>query len=138
FSCSARAIAIHEAGHAVAATVLGHGVAYATIIPRDARHLSDNATQTGTLLGHVRYKSPPVPEVRAVTSLAGPIAESVYTGIWDRWIGADDDYRAAQGAILDMAGLLDPKNEPILQMYARTAEWDDRIKTACEFTQGVI
>lgn len=70
-------VAIHEAGHAVAARVLGRGIDLVTIVP-DADSL-----------GFVRHPRPRLPdhalgrharETWAMIALAGPLAEAMHEG----------------------------------------------------------
>jgi hypothetical protein len=82
--------AYHEAGHAVAALVLGRPVAWVSIRP-DRKYLGVCAFAKG-----VFRPSEDWVEREAVIALAGPAAEAGFTGQMD-WTGAAHDYDYAFG-----------------------------------------
>lgn len=100
------ATAFHEAGHAVAGYLLRRRFKYVTIEPEE------------TTLGHVRYykwrrdQNPefswtPALRLRCeeaiLTALAGPQAEKIKTGRWNR-VGAQSDYGNATDFALTVCG----------------------------------
>lgn len=79
-----RAIAYHEAGHAVIAAVLNVPFASVSIVP--------TKKSLGRVMRHHLQSTPEEREKDVLARLAGAIAEAKHTG-WNNWEGAIEDYR---------------------------------------------
>lgn len=135
--CDCWEVAHHEAGHAVADIVLGHGITYATLRPSAAQWNKDGS-MTRTRAHVMSTTAGASADTRAISALAGPIAESIRMGRWDRWIGAEGDFAQAAAMILKMAGLLAVENEPIWPMYMATGEYMEQHSSAWRRAYDIV
>jgi hypothetical protein len=125
--------AYHEAGHAVAALVLGRPVAWVSIRP-DRKYLGVCAFGKG-----VFRPSEDWVEREAVIALAGPAAEAGFTGEMD-WVGAAYDYDYAFGLARGRGGRDDKRADRLVKRWLAKADhllgrgdtWDSVERIATE------
>ena len=127
--------AYHEAGHAVAAVLLGIGVSSITIVP-DVREMSSGMTEYRDTLDTTdtdrvdRY---------AVAFLAGPVAEARFTPEPIDW-EAKDDYIDAVGCVAGITDRMtlvwgDPTD---LREAIERAGAEERMRGLVELAEGLV